>query len=133
MGRRARRERDRKGRVRIEMVSPEGKQWVHVRVEDEDTGETVGSRIHFRTESGAYVAPHGHQTDVNIAWFEDMGGDCKVNGVPYAYIDGTCQVDMPVGSMYVEVVRGFEYEPVRRLVEIKPGQRDSDAESQACL
>jgi len=113
-----------KGRVRIEMVSPEGKQWVHVRVEDEDTGETVGSRIHFRTESGAYVAPHGHQTDVNIAWFEDMGGDCKVNGVPYAYIDGTCQVDMPVGSMYVEVVRGFEYEPVRRLVEIKPGQRD---------
>ena len=39
--------------------------------------------------------------------FEDMGGDCKVNGVPYAYVDGTCQVDMPVGSMYVEVVRGL--------------------------
>ena len=112
------------GRVRIEMVSPEGKQWLHVRVEDEDTGEAVGSRVHFRTQSGAYVAPHGHQTDVNIAWFEDMGGDCKVNGVPYAYIDGTCQVDMPVGSVYVEVVRGFEYEPVRKLVEIKPGQRD---------
>ena len=113
-----------KGRVRIEVVSPNGKQWVHVRVEDEDTGEQIGTRVHFRTQSGAYLAPHGHQADVNIAWFEDMGGDCKVNGVPYAYIDGTCQIDLPVGAVYAELVRGFEYEPVRKLVEIKPGQRD---------
>lgn len=112
------------GRVRIEVVSPDGKQWVHVRVEDEDTGEQIGTRVHFRTQSGAYLAPHGHQADVNIAWFEDMGGDCKVNGVPYAYIDGTCQIDLPVGAVYAELVRGFEYEPVRKLVEIKPGQRD---------
>ena len=58
-----------KGRVRIEVVSPNGKQWVHVRVEDEDTGEQIGTRVHFRTQSGAYLAPHGHQADVNIAWF----------------------------------------------------------------
>jgi hypothetical protein len=53
-----------------------------------------------------------------------MGGDCKVRGTPYAYIDGTCQIELPVGPVYVEVVRGFEYTPVRRLVEVKPGQRD---------
>ena len=110
--------------VRVEMVSPEGKQWLHVRIEDETTGLPVAARVHFRTQNGAYVAPHGHQADVNIAWFEDMGGDCKVNGVPYAYIDGKCQVDMPVGAIYAEVVRGFEYKPVRRLIEIKPGQKD---------
>ena len=45
-----------------------------------------------------------------------MGGDCKVNGVPYAYIDGKCQIDLPVGAVYAELVRGFEYEPVRKLV-----------------
>lgn len=112
-----------RGKVRIEMVSPQGKQWVHVRVEDEDSGKPVGSRIHFRSPQGAYLAPHGHQEDVNTAWFEDMGGDCKVNGVPYAYIDGTCQVELPVGSVYVEAVRGFEYSPVRQQLEIKPGQR----------
>lgn len=111
-------------RVKIEMVSPNGKQWLHVRIEDGATGLPVGARVHFRTQSGAYIAPHGHQADVNIAWFEDMGGDCKVNGVPYAYVDGKCQIDMPVGAVYAEVVRGFEYEPVRRLVEIKPGQKD---------
>ena len=112
------------GKVKIEVVGPRGKQWVHVRVEDADTGQPVGTRVHFRSPQGAYLAPHGHQADVNIAWFEDMGGDCKTGGVPYAYIDGTCQIDLPVGPVYTEVVRGFEYQPVRELVEIKPGQRD---------
>jgi hypothetical protein len=112
------------GPVRIEMVSPEGKQWLHVRVTDEDTGELVGCRVHFRSPQGAYFAPHGHQADVNIAWFEDMGGDCKVRGTPYAYIDGRCQIELPVGQVYVEIVRGFEYTPVREMVRIKPGQKD---------
>jgi hypothetical protein len=112
-----------KGKVKIELVAPNGKQWVHVRVEDADLGSAVGARVHFRSKQGAYLAPHGHQADVNVAWFEDMGGDCKVRGVPYAYIDGTCQIELPVGTNFVEVVRGFEYEPVRRQVEIKPGQR----------
>ena len=112
-----------RGKVRVELVSPRGKQWVHVRVVDEDTGRPVGSRVHFRSSQGAYFAPHGHQEDVNTAWFEDLGGDCKVNGVPYAYIDGTCQIELPVGAVYVEAVRGFEYAPVRQQLEIKPGQR----------
>ena len=111
------------GPVRIEVVGNEGTQWVHVRVVDEDSGDRMGCRIHFRSKEGAYLAPHGHQADVNIAWFEDMGGDCKTRGTPYAYIDGTCQIEMPVGTNYVEVVRGFEYHPTRQLVEIKPGQR----------
>lgn len=112
-----------RGKVRIEVVAPTGKQWVHVRVEDADTGQPVGTRVHFRSEHGAYLAPHGHQADVNVAWFEDMGGDCKTGGVPYAYIDGTCQIDLPIGPVYAEVVRGFEYQPLRQRVEIKPGQR----------
>ncbi|MBN98222.1 MAG: hypothetical protein CME16_03070 [Gemmatimonadetes bacterium] len=112
-----------RGGMRLEMVSPGGKEWVHVRVEDGDSGKPVGSRIHFRSSQGAYFAPHGHQADVNVAWFEDMGGDCKVLGTPYAYIDGTCQIELPVGQVFVEVVRGFEYAPVRRQLEIKPGQR----------
>lgn len=111
------------GPVRIEVVGSRGTQWVHVRVVDDETGERVGCRVHFRSKEGAYIAPHGHQADVNIAWFEDMGGDCKTRGTPYAYIDGTCQIEMPVGANYVEVVRGFEYEPTRQVVDIKPGQR----------
>ena len=29
-----------------------------------------------------------------------------------------------MGPVYAEVVRGFEYRPLRKLVEIKPGQRE---------
>lgn len=113
----------RQGRVQVELVSPRGKQWLHVRVEDADTGKPVACRVHFRSSHGAYFAPHGHQADVNTAWFEDMGGDCKVRGVPYAYIDGTCQIELPVGPVLTEVVRGFEYLPLRQQLEIKAGQR----------
>ena len=112
-----------KGRVNVQLVAPEGKQWVHVQVLDEDSGQQVGSRVHFRTPHGAYLAPHGHQADVNVGWFEDVGGDVKTAGTPYAYVDGKCQIELPVGEVYVELVRGFEYEPVRKKIEIKPGQR----------
>ena len=112
------------GRARVELVSPHGKQWVHVRVEDEATGNPVGSRVHFRSPQGAYFAPHGHQADVNDAWFEDIGGDCRTRGTPYAYIDGVCQIELPIGTVFAEVVRGFEYEPIRCKFEIKPGQRE---------
>jgi hypothetical protein len=112
------------GPIRVEVLAPQGKQWVHVRVEDAETGKPVESRIHFRSPQGAYFAPHGHQSDVNTAWFEDIGGDCKIRGIPYAYIDGTCQIELPVGSVLVEAVRGFEYTPVRQHVEIRRGQRD---------
>ncbi|MFA6110162.1 MAG: hypothetical protein WDA75_15455, partial [Candidatus Latescibacterota bacterium] len=94
------------GPVRVERIAPRGKQWVHVRIEDADTGRPVGARVHFRTEQGAYLAPHGHQADVNVGWFEDVGGDCKVRGTPYAYLDGTCQIELPVGPVLVELVRG---------------------------
>ncbi len=112
-----------RGRVRVEKVAPRGRQWVHVRIADADTQRPVGARIHFRTQNGAYLAPHGHQADVNTGWFEDVGGDCKVRGVPYAYVDGTCQIELPVGPVLIEIVRGFEYEPMRQRVEIRPGQR----------
>ena len=113
-----------RGATRVALIAPAGRQWVHVRVNDAAAGRPVGCRIHFRSPHGAYFAPHGHQADVNTAWFEDMGGDCKVHGTPYAYIDGTCQVELPVGPVYVEVARGFEYVPLRKLVEVKPGQRN---------
>ncbi len=116
------------GGTRVDLVAPAGKQWVHVRVNDAEAGRPVGCRIHFRSPQGAYFAPHGHQANVNTAWFEDMGGDCKVHGTPYAYVDGTCQVELPVGPVYVEAARGFEYVPVRKLVEIKPGQRELSLE-----
>src|SRR5205823_6125158 len=43
-------------------------------------------------------------------------------------VDGTFQVELPLGEVYVEMAKGFEYGAVRRRVTIAPGQRQLDLE-----
>ena len=57
-------------------------------------------------------------------WHIDVGGDLRLGGISYAYIDGTCQGWLPRGEVLVDVARGFEYEPVRTRVTIAPGQQE---------
>jgi hypothetical protein len=61
---------------------------------------------------------------VNDNWFEDYGADLLLGDTPYAYVDGTFQGELPVGDVYVEVSKGFEFEPIRQKLNIKPGQRE---------
>lgn len=110
-------------RVRVELMDP-GKVWVRVKVIDADTGKPTACRIHFHGEHGQYLAPHGHQTDVNPRWFEDVGADLLLGRTPYAYIDGTCQIWLPVGRVAVEIAKGFEYAPVRKVVEVRKGTKE---------
>jgi len=46
----------------------------------------------------------------------------------FAYVDGTFQVELPVGDVYVEMTKGFEYEAVRKQIKIEPGQRELNLE-----
>jgi len=111
------------GKARVEAVYP-GTTWVHVTVVDGETGQPTPTRIHFRGPYGEYIPPYGHHQDVNDNWFEDYGGDLKLSGTNYAYVPGRFQIDLPVGEVYVELTKGFEYRPVRRKLTIKPGQRE---------
>jgi len=109
--------------VRVEVVHP-GRTWVQVTIRDEDTGKAIPARAHFSGPNGEYYAPHGHHTVVNDRWFEDYGADVKLGAMNYAYVPGRFQTKLPVGEVYVEVTKGFEYRPLRRKVEIGPGQRE---------
>jgi len=102
------------------------KTWVHGRIVDAATGKPIPARIHMRAPDGRYLPPYGHRHEVNDNWFEDYGADVKLGDTQYAYVDGTFQAEVPVGEVYVEVARGFEYEPLRAKVEVKPGQRTFD-------
>jgi hypothetical protein len=62
-------------------------------------------------------------TNMNT-WHVDIGGDLRLGQISYAYIDGTCQGWLPRGKIIVDIARGFEYEPLRQIVEILPGQRE---------
>ena len=112
--------------TRIEIIDQE-LNWVHTRVIDTDTGVQIPCRVHFRSIEGVPYAPHGHhdhllsdQGTVNI----DVGGDVRLGQATYAYIDGACQGWLPSGEVIVDVARGFEYEPCRKVVQIQRGQRE---------
>jgi hypothetical protein len=108
---------------RIEALE-QRKAWLHGQVVDAPTGRPIPVRIAFRSREGRYIPPYGHRSEVNRGWFQDYGGDLAIGGDSFAYIDGTFQVELPVGEAYVELSRGFEYEAVRRRIDIQPGQRE---------
>ncbi|MBI2298723.1 MAG: CehA/McbA family metallohydrolase [Armatimonadetes bacterium] len=104
-----------------------GRNWVHTRVVDDDTGQALPCRIHFRTPEGIPYQPHGHPPYANRnlgTWHIDVGGDLRLGQITYAYIDGACQGWLPRGKLIVDVARGYEYEPLRTEVEIQRGQRE---------
>jgi hypothetical protein len=113
----------REGNVRIEMLEPR-RTWLHGRVLDGATKRPTPVRLAFRSKEGRYIPPYGHRTQINNGWFQDYGGDLKQRDSSFGYIDGTFQVELPVGEIFVEMMKGFEYEAVRRRITIKPGQRE---------
>jgi hypothetical protein len=99
------------------------RQWMQVTVTDSSTPKPTPVRIHFSGARGEYYAPYGHHQQVNTNWFEDYGADVVLAGRSYAYVPGAFTTDLPVGEVYVEICKGFEYTPVRRKVAIRPGQK----------
>jgi hypothetical protein len=113
-------------RVHLEVVN-RGKNWVHVTVLDDETGQPIPCRVHFRSPDGIPYQPHGYHNHVNSnlgSWHIDVGGDLRLGQITYAYIDGRCQGWLPRGEVIADVARGYEYEPLRTKVHIEPGQRE---------
>jgi hypothetical protein len=113
-------------RARLEVVD-RGRNWVRVTVVDDESGQPVACRAHFRSPEGIPYQPHGHHDHVNAnldTWHIDIGGDLRLGQISYAYTDGTCQGWLPRGEVLVDVARGFEYEPLRTRVTIAPGQQE---------
>lgn len=113
--------------ARIEMLEP-AKVWLHAKVLDTKTGRPTPVRVAFRSKEGRYIPPYGHRTEINDAWFQDYGADVKLMDTSFAYVDGTFQVELPVGEVYVEMTKGFEYAPVRKKLTIQPGQQELNLE-----
>jgi hypothetical protein len=42
----------------------------------------------------------------------------------FAYVDGTFQIELPVGEVFMELSKGFEYSAVRQRLTIAPDQRE---------
>ena len=93
---------------------------VVLRFVDRDSRAGVAVRLHVHGPAGEYLPPRGHHRKVNRVWHQDNYAEFASGDNQYAYIDAECIVDLPLGTVYVEITRGFEILPVRTAVEIRP-------------
>ena len=80
----------------IEILEP---QKIHLQgqVVDAATRRPTPVRLAFYSKEGRYIPPYGHRRDVNNAFFQDYGADIKLMDSSFAYVDGTFQIEPPVG------------------------------------
>jgi len=103
---------------------PSANKRVTLRVVERGSTVPVPVKLHVHGRSGEYLAPLDRHRQPNDAWFEDYAPEFVHQGRHITtYIDGITRIDLPLGTVYVEVSKGFEIAPVRRTLEIGP---DSD-------
>ena len=91
---------------------------VDVEIVDRSTGDRVPGRVRFTAADGRYLPPVGHRDEVNPGFYEDTGGDLILGSSAYAYVPGRFAIELPVGSVEVEVVGGFDQAPHRSRIDV---------------
>lgn len=91
---------------------------VKIRIVEKGNGVRVAARLHVHGADGEYLPPKGHHRKVNTGRFEDFAGEFTNGLNQYAYVDGSCEADLPIGPVFVEISRGFEVRPLRRIVQV---------------
>ena len=96
---------------------------VRVSVTEGQDGMPTPTRVRFVASDGRYLPPLGHRDEVNPGLFEDMGTDLVLGSDVYAYVPGSFDIDLPLGDVRIEVVKGFDHRPVRTTLAVKPSTR----------
>ncbi len=86
---------------------------VRLRFVERGSSAGVAVRLHLHGAAGEYLPPRGHHRKVNAGWHEDTDAEFASGANQYAYVDGECIVDLPLGTVYIEIARGYEIAPVR--------------------
>ncbi len=98
---------------------PAANQRVKIKVVEEVSEKPVTVKIHIHGMFGEYLAPVDRHRIINPAWFEDYSADFAHRGFHYnTYIPGETTVDLPVGKVFIEITKGFEIQPIRKIFEV---------------
>ena len=107
-----------KARTRTAPILPvaAATQRVTLRVVEKGSGKPVPVKLHIHGVAGEYLPPVDRHRIPNPAWFEDYSVDFIHAGIHYcSYIPGETRVDLPLGKVYLEVSKGFEIRPIRKV------------------
>ncbi len=100
---------------------PSARQRVRLVVVERGSTRQVAVKLHVHGSMGEYLAPLDRHRILNPFWFEDYSVDfTHLAQHPCSYIPGETMLDLPLGQVFVEVSKGFEIRPVRKMVEIRP-------------
>jgi hypothetical protein len=99
-------------------VNP-AKQKVKIRVVEKGSEKMIPVKFHAHGESGEYLAPADRHRQPNYEWFEDYSVDFVHQGIHNCtYIPGETLINLPHGKVYIEISKGFEITPIRKVFEI---------------
>jgi hypothetical protein len=113
---------------RMAPVSP-STQRVTLRVVEKSSKRPVPVKLHVHGESGEYLAPVDRHRIPNPSWFEDYSTDHVATDLMRqrfhysTYVPGETVIDLPLGKVYLEVSKGFEIKPIRRVVDVSKSTR----------
>jgi hypothetical protein len=94
-------------------------QTVKINVVEKGSKKPIPVKFHAHGESGEYLAPMDRHRQPNIDWFEDYSVDFVNEGDHICtYIPGMTQIKLPQGKVYIEISKGFEITPIRKVVDI---------------
>ena len=101
-------------------------QVVRLCVVERGSSKPVPVKLHIHGEWGEYLAPLDRHRIINLAWFEDYSVDFahisswwnQAGAHASTYINGEALIKLPTGKVYLEVSKGFEIRPVRKVVEV---------------
>jgi hypothetical protein len=104
---------------------------VRLKVIEQGSLRRVPVKLHVHGEWGEYLAPLDRHRIINPAWFEDYSVDFAhivwpEFGIVHSctYINGETTLKLPLGKVYLEVSKGFEMRPVRKVVEVTPATEE---------
>ena len=98
---------------------------VKLRVVEKNSTKPVPVKIHIHGESGEYLPPVDRHRIPNTAMFEDYSTDLVYGRNHYCtYISGETDIKLPLGKIYVEISKGFEIKPFRKVVPVASGTEE---------
>ena len=101
-----------------------GRPEIRTRVVVTADGAPAPSRVRFVAADGRYLPPLGHREEVNPGLREDSGAGLILGRDTFAYVPGEFEIDLPLGTVEVEVAKGFEHRPVRRRIAVDGSRPD---------
>ncbi len=98
---------------------------IKIKVIDKNSQKQIAVRLHMHGEVGEYLHPMDRHYNPSRVWFNDYGAESIESNSEFScYINGFTNAFLPLGKVYIQIWKGFEYRPLRTIFEIKEDTKE---------